>query len=376
MTSSSTQKTILIVDDEERNLRLLRAMVEAEGYAVQTLNSGQPVLAHVLEHSPDLILLDVMMPGLNGYQVARMLKSHPQARVVPIVMVTALDDHASRLTGLEAGAADFLTKPIDRTELHMRLRNHLRLKEFNDFLTHHNKILDAQVRQRTEQLVASYQETIQVLTRAAAYKDEETGAHVTRIGLYTVALSRAMGMDPQFCDLILYASPMHDIGKIAIPDAILNKPGSFNPDEWEIMKTHAALGAELLAGSGSPYLAMGGEIAAGHHERWDGSGYPLGLAGNAIPVSARIMNICDQYDALRSQRPYKPALDHDRTMDIITRGDGRTQPQHFSPEVLATFTTCANQFRDIYDANDAQASALAAPAGVAQALEVEGPHHP
>ena len=266
-------------------------------------------------------------------------------------MVTALDDRDSRLRGLEAGAEEFVTKPVDRNELRIRVRNLLRLKEFSDFLADHNRILESEVKERTRQLLSSYRETIATMTRAASYKDEETGAHVARISFYTVDLAQALGLVAEFCDPIHFASPMHDLGKIAIPDAILGKPGGFEPHEWEIMKTHAGLGEKLLRGTDSPYLVMGAEIAGAHHERWDGGGYPVGLKGEAIPFSARIMNICDQYDALRSKRPYKEAFSHERTIEIITVGDGRTMPSHFDPAVLEAFKGCVGRFRDIFEAH-------------------------
>lgn len=342
---------ILIVDDDARNRRLLTAMVEAEGYGATTLASGQEALEFARNNPPNLMLLDLMMPGMDGYEVTRELKADPFTRSMPVVIVTSLDDRESRLRGLEAGADEFLSKPVHRTELRIRLRNLLRIKEFGDFLSHHNHILNRQVKERTRELAASYLETIKTLTRAASYKDEETGAHVTRIGLYTQVLARVMDMPAEFCDLIRYASPLHDLGKIAIPDAILGKPDGFEPHEWEIMKTHAALGAKLLSGTNSPFLVMGAEIAGSHHERWDGGGYPAKLQGEAIPMSGRIMNICDQYDALRSTRPYKTFLDHDRALEIITQGDGRTMPDHFDPGVLAAFKTCSERFRDIFDAH-------------------------
>jgi putative two-component system response regulator len=340
---------ILVVDDEERNRRMLAAMLEAEGYTTTEAADGEEALASARQNPPDLLLLDIMMPGLDGYAVARALKGEAATRALPIVMVTSLDDRDSRLRGLEAGAEEFVNKPVDRAELRIRVRNLLKLKEYSDFLANHNRILDTKVKQRTRQLTASYREAIATMTRAASYKDEETGAHVARISYYTVELAKALGLDEDFQVTIHYASPMHDVGKIAIPDAILGKPGKFDPPEWEVMKTHARLGRDLLLGTDSPYLAMGAEIAGAHHERWDGGGYPDGLAGEAIPLSARIMNICDQYDALRSKRPYKPALSHETTLAIITVGDGRTRPGHFDPAILAAFKGCAGRFREIFE---------------------------
>ncbi|PKO62005.1 MAG: two-component system response regulator [Betaproteobacteria bacterium HGW-Betaproteobacteria-18] len=342
---------ILVVDDEERNRRLLVAMLEAEGYSASEAADGMQALELARQSPPDLILLDIMMPGMDGYEVARQLKAAEATCSVPVVMVTALDDRESRLRGLEAGAEEFVSKPVDRNELRVRVRNLLRLKEFSDFLANHNRILETQVNERTRQLTASYRETITTMTRAASYKDEETGAHVARVSFYSAELAQALGMGAAFCDVIHYASPMHDVGKIAISDAILGKPGQFEPHEWEIMKTHAALGAKMLGGTDSPYLVMGAEIAGGHHERWDGGGYPLGLRGEAIPLPARIMQICDVYDALRSRRPYKEAFSHERSTEIIITGDGRTEPSHFDPAVFEAFQRSTARFCDIFEAH-------------------------
>ena len=264
---------ILVVDDEERNRKLLVAMLEAEGYAAVEAADGEQALELARQNPPDLILLDIMMPGMDGFEVVRALKATAATRAVPVVMVTALDDHASRLRALEAGAEEFVSKPLNRSELRIRVRNLLRLKEYSDFLANHNRILDTLVNERTRQLTASFRETITTMTRAASYKDEETGEHVARVSFYSVELAQTLGMDAAFCDIIHYASPMHDIGKIGIPDAILGKPGKFEPHEWAIMQTHAALGAKLLGGTDSPYLVIGAAIAGGHHERWDGSGF-------------------------------------------------------------------------------------------------------
>lgn len=351
MNEAKKPARVLVVDDEERNRRLLAAMLEVEGYVVMEAADGERALEHARQSPPDIVLLDIMMPGMDGYDVARALKATEATRSVPVIMVTALDDRESRLRGLEAGAEEFVTKPMDRWELQVRVRNLLRLKEYSDFLANHNHILEAQVNERTRQLTASYRETIATMTRAASYKDEETGAHVARVSFYSVELAQALGLDGEFCDTIFYASPMHDVGKIAIPDVIVGKPGKFEPPEWELMKTHAALGAKLLGGTDSPYLVMGAEIAGGHHERWDGSGYPLGLKGEAIPLPACIMQICDVYDALRSRRPYKEAFSHERSTEIIFAGDGRTLPSHFDPAVFDAFKCCATRFHDIFEAH-------------------------
>ena len=340
--------TVLLVDDEPSNLRLLQSLVKADGYESLCAKDGAQALMLAKQQQPDLILLDIMMPGMDGFEVARQLKADAGTRNIPIIMVTAMDDRSSRMKALQMGAEEFLTKPVDRAELSIRVKNLLRLKEYADFLADHNQQLEAQVTARTAQLLESYHETIYTMTLAAEYKDEDTGLHVARISHYCRAMAEHMGLDAEFCDCIFYASPMHDIGKIGIPDHILLKPGTFLPDEWEVMKTHAALGEKILARGKSPYLRMGASIALNHHERWDGGGYPHGLLGEEIPLAARLMNIGDQYDALRAKRPYKPAFEHAKAMQIITEGDGRTMPGHFDPAVLAAFKDCAETFRGIY----------------------------
>jgi putative two-component system response regulator len=339
---------ILLVDDEPSNVRLLQLLLKTDGYETLFAERGEEALVMAAERQPDLILLDVMMPEMDGYQVAQQLKINPHTRNIPIIMLTSLDDRASRLKALEMGADEFLNKPVDHAELSIRVTNLLRLKEYADLLADHNHSLEEQVVERTSQLAESYHETIFIMTSAAEHKDADTGLHVIRIGHYCRALAKYLGMDMAFQDCIFYASPMHDIGKIGIPDHILLKPGSFQADEWEIMKTHSALGAKILESGNSPYLRMGAEIALNHHERWDGGGYPNGKRGEEIPLSARLMNIGDQYDALRAKRPYKVEFDHDKAMQIITEGDGRTMPDHFDPDVLAAFKACAETFRGIY----------------------------
>ena len=341
---------ILAVDDDEAIRRTLRRLLQSLGHDAVAVDSGEAAFAWLDREIPDLILLDVEMEGMSGFDVVKRLKLDPRTRSIPVIMVTGLSDRESRLRALQNGAEDYLIKPVDAVELQMRVRNHLRLKEAADQLADLNQWLEARVREKTAELLESHHQAIYLLTSAAEFRDETTGAHVNRISLFSVALAREMGLDEPFQDAIRYASPMHDIGKIAIPDRVLLKPGPLTEDEWVVMKSHAILGKEILQGGTSPYIRLGAEIAETHHERWDGSGYPRGLKGDAIPLAGRIVMLVDTYDALRSLRPYKPARDHADTAAVLTQGDGRTLPSHFAPEVLAAFRRCGTQFEDIFAA--------------------------
>jgi putative two-component system response regulator len=348
-TNPGKHATVLIVDDEARNVKLIETLLHADGYSTLSASNGNEAITLAETAQPDLILLDVMMPDMDGFETVARLKADPRTSPIPVIMVTALDDRDSKLRALTAGAEEFLSKPIDRADLSVRVRNLLRLKEYSDLLANHNRLLDEQVKQRTAQLEEAYRDTVLTLVRAAEQKDEETGHHIRRISHYCKSLAEGMGMPADFNDVIFHASPMHDIGKIGIADNVLQKPYGFTSDEWTVMRTHCAMGASILASGTSPYTLMGAEIALNHHERWDGSGYPGGLKGEAIPLAARIMQICDVYDALRSKRPYKDPIDHARSVEIITQGDGRVQPAHFDPTVLACFAVQAEQFSAIYD---------------------------
>jgi putative two-component system response regulator len=346
---TNKQPLVLVVDDDESMRALLTKQMELDGYRVVTAKHGAKALAECATTLPDVVLLDALMPGMDGFQVTDMLRASDRTQAIPIIMVTVLDDHPSRLRALQAGVQEFISKPIDRAELSLRVRNVLMLRDYGKLLAEQNQILERRVEERSRQVVESYRETITTLCRAAGYKDQETGSHIRRISYYTEDISHSLGMKPEFCETIRYASPMHDVGKIGIPDEILRKPGALSEGEWRIMQTHTSLGAELIGSGDSPYLRMGAEIALNHHERWDGSGYPAGLKGKDIPIAARIMNVCDQYDALRSARPYKQPLSHRAAFEIITVGNDRTRPAHFDPDVLEAFKRTATRFREIFE---------------------------
>jgi putative two-component system response regulator len=346
---------ILVIDDDEKTREIMRLLLREKGYEAIEAESGETALELMKTELPDLILLDVEMPGISGFEVVERLKADGRTRTIPVIMVTGLGDQRSRLQALANGAEDYLPKPVDPNELSMRVRNHLRLKEYGDFLASLNSVLETKVQERTAQLQENYRETIYLLTSAAELRDETTGAHVRRISHYASRLAREMKGDSEFVETIFYASPMHDIGKIGIPDDILLKRGPLTSEEWIIMKQHPKIGAKILAEGSSPYMRMGALIALTHHECWDGSGYPSGIKGEDVPLPGRIMLLCDQYDALRSQRPYKPSIDHHTTVRILVEGDGRTKPEQFCPQALDAFMSCQDDFERIYAAGGSNA---------------------
>ncbi len=346
--SAILKASILIVDDLDANVRLLTRMLVSAGYtSVSSTMNPLEVCDLYRAHCYDLILLDLMMPGMDGFQVMERLKEIEPEGYLPVLVITAQPGH--KLRALQAGAKDFISKPFELAEVLARVHNMLEVRLLQRELHNYNDVLEQRVRERTVDLREGHLETIFTMIRAVEHKDEDTGAHVQRISSYCCKLARLLGMDEAFIATIYFASSLHDIGKMGIPDHILLKPGCFTPDEWEVMKEHSSMGAEILGSSRSPYLRMGAEIALNHHERWDSGGYPNGRRGEAIPLTARIMNICDIYDALRSRRPYKPAFDHMKAMQIITRGDDRTRPEHFDPVILAAFTENHHSFRHIFE---------------------------
>ncbi len=325
---------ILIVDDKPANLRLLDKMLRSQGYkGLVLVGDPREVIGLYQSARPDLILLDINMPHLDGYQVMEQLKELNDPLLPPIVILTAEYGKDSLLRALAAGARDFVAKPFDRNELLMRVRNLLDAQLAHRLLYDQKAVLESMVQVRTEELKHSRLQVVQRLGMAAEYRDEETGNHILRMSHISALLARALGWNEADSELILHASPMHDIGKIGIPDAILLKPGKFEPPEWEIMKTHASIGGALLEGDDSDLMRMAREIALTHHEKWDGSGYPEGLVGEAIPQAGRIAALADAFDALTSERPYKKPWTIEDTVELIKENSGK----HFDPQLVEVF---------------------------------------
>jgi putative two-component system response regulator len=331
---------ILVVDDQPQNIELLEAHLVPQGYEIVMATSGKEALAKLSSNKIDLALLDVMMPGMDGFELIRRIRQDNENRHLPIILVTALRETEDRVKGIEAGCDDFLSKPVDRMELLARIKSLLKVKAYNDLMCNYRKELEAAVTKRTaelnhaiERIKAASLDTIYRLSVASEYKDEDTGAHIRRMSLYSAAVARRMGLDENNIETILYAAPMHDLGKIGIPDRILLKPGKLDPAEWEVMKQHTVIGASILTGSDAEFIVLGETIAKCHHEKWDGSGYPNGLTGAAIPIAARIAAIADVFDALTSKRPYKEAFSVDKSLAIIREGGG----SHFDPDVVDAF---------------------------------------
>jgi putative two-component system response regulator len=335
---------ILVVDDEPANLRLVEKILQNAGYQyIELVSDSRKVVEKYLQQESDLILLDLNMPDMDGYEVMQKLQALKQEVIAPIMVLTAQQAREFRIRALDLGARDYLCKPFDQVELLARVRNLLEAHRFQQSLHAQKGELERLVQERTRELHDTRLQIVRKLGRAAEFRDNETGNHIIRMSKIAALLGRAAGMSEYEYDLLLNAAPMHDIGKIGIPDKILLKNGKFEPEEWEVMKTHTQIGADILAGDGSEVLKMARSIAMTHHEKWDGSGYPAGLAGEAIPIVGRITAIADVFDALTSERPYKHAWPLSRAIDYIRANAGT----HFDPVLVAKFLELIPQIQQI-----------------------------
>jgi len=325
---------VLIVDDAEINLILFEALLKRMGNCeVVKFSSSVAGLACAQSTDFDLVIVDYMMPDINGMEFIAAYRSTPGREHIPVLMITANDQRQVLYDALDIGATDFLTKPVDKIEFKARVNNMLQLGASRKVLTNHAAWLADEVRRATSVIKERERETVLRLSKAAEYRDPETGAHILRMAHYSELIGRGLGMSDADCELLLEAAPMHDIGKVGIADSILLKPGRLSPQEFEVMKQHAVIGHNILKGSLSQVLQVGAEIALGHHEKFDGSGYPSGLCGENIPIFSRIVAVADVFDALTSDRPYKRAWSLERASEHIQANMGG----HFDPACVATF---------------------------------------
>lgn len=321
-----TGMKVLIVDDTPANIDVLRKTLAPRQLEVAVALNGEAALKLAPKFLPDLILLDIRMPGIDGYETCRRLKANEITQQAPVIFISANSETQDIVDGFQVGGVDYITKPFRQEEVMARVRSHLELSELK------NK-LEEKVLKRTSQLNESRLEILQRLVKTSEFKDNETGMHIKRMSLYSSLLGKAYGWSKEKCELLLNASPMHDLGKVGIPDRILLKPGKLDHDEMEIMKTHTTIGGKILAGGTSELLQMAETIALTHQEKWDGSGYPKGLAGEEIPLEGRITALADVFDALTSVRPYKKAWSVEKAVNLIEEESGK----HFDPKLTALF---------------------------------------
>ncbi len=327
---------VLVVDDKPDNIDVLRGILRNEYRLKAALNGRRALEVASKSPKPDMIFLDVMMPEMDGYEVCRKLKENPLTADIPVIFVTARSREDDEAFGLSLGAVDYITKPIKPAIVKARLKTHLALSSQALYL-------EQLVGERTRELRETRKEIIRCLGQASEFKDNETGMHIMRMSRFTRLIGEAMGQDDAWVDLLFHASPMHDVGKIGIPDAILLKPGKLDGDEWAVMKRHTEFGAEIIGNHPSSLMRMAREIALFHHEKWDGSGYPHGLKGDAIPLSARIVAAADVFDALTSDRPYKKAWSVEDAKALIEKESGK----HFDPAVCEAFFAVVDRFEGI-----------------------------
>jgi putative two-component system response regulator len=353
----TAKPTVLVVDDTAENLQLMHALLR-DRYQVRVATKGEACLDLAIQKpQPDLILLDIMMPGIDGFETCRRLKRNAETRNIPVIFLTAMNQDADQEEGFRCGCVDFITKPISPSLTLARVATHVSLKQANDVLADRNRSLYEEVERRTREVQKVQDVTILAMASLAETRDNETGQHICRTQNYIKVLATSLLEDSEYSteineaiiELLYKSAPLHDIGKVGIPDGVLLKPGKLDVDEFKLMKSHAELGARIIASaeesleSPSSFLRLAREIAHHHHENWDGSGYPAGLQGTAIPLSARLMAIADVYDALISKRCYKPPFTHQESCEIIVSESGRK----FDPTIVEIFSHLTDQFASI-----------------------------
>ncbi len=352
-----SEKSYIVAADDQLDNQLILEELLSPFYHIKTLSNGQELIDYISTDNPvDLILLDIIMPVMDGFTACQKIKSMDNFSDTPIIFLTSLESYADEQHGLTLGAEDFIHKPFTEPVLLARINNHLRISEMSKQLRMRNDELEAKISERNKALLAAQDTAIAAFCSLAEKRDNETGNHILRTQSYVKVLAEGMSKLPQYhnelteenINAMYRSSPLHDIGKVGVPDAILNKPGKLTPEEWEIMKQHSQIGAEVISQSDQElgdniYLKYGRQIAHYHHEKWDGSGYPSGLIGESIPLSARLMAVADVYDALISKRCYKEPFSHDKAVSIISEGKGN----HFDPTVVEIFLTMTDKFQEI-----------------------------
>jgi len=335
---------ILIIDDQKLHALYLDKLLREEGYQnIECQSDPLKSIATCKDFKPDMIVLDLLMPHLDGFQVMEQMNEFRREHYLPILALSEDKSSDVRIRALQSGATDFLNQPYENIEILFRIRNMIMMRSLHLQVQNQNKILEQKVNERTKELKETQLDIIRRLAMAAEFRDGDTGSHIIRMSYYCERFGRSLGLDDEECELLFQASPLHDVGKIGIPDSILLKPGALTPEEFEIMKTHTTIGSQLLSGSNAPVMKMAEIIALTHQEKWDGSGYPQQLKGNEIPLVGQICGICDVFDALTSERPYKKAWDVDKALEQLDKEKGT----HFQPRLIDRFLDIAEAIKEI-----------------------------
>jgi putative two-component system response regulator len=354
---------LMVIDDISANLEILEEILSSKGYQVSSFPRGDMALSSAFQNPPDLILLDIMMPHMDGFEVCQQLKDNESTQDIPVIFISALDDTENKVKALLNGGVDYISKPFQEAEVFARIETHLKLRNAKKKLEQYNLHLEELVQEKVEEISHSQMATLVALSNLAEYRDETTGSHIERTRDYCSTLAKYLSLHPpyakyisaSFIQDIFFAAPLHDIGKVGIPDMILLKPSKLIPQEYEIMKTHALIGAQILEKIQKEYpnnsfINMGLLLTKHHHEKWNGLGYPDGLSKEDIPLSARIMAVADVYDALRSRRTYKEGYSHEEAVKVISEESGKS----FDPIIVEAFLTLEKEFAQIFDRWSAQ----------------------